>query len=182
MKLFLPRFAFTMAFVCWLGVSMLAGQTKPSSPSGSSAHGPQSTDVKDLEHDFFAAIRSGDTAKFMSYVSSEGVSVGPKAEHVSWEEVNDQMNQHRGLYCTLFDSSCMQSEIRLDQSDVRDCSYRELLTQTKKVRTAATETTRNGVRQAILVAEMKNEHCAGVGLIDFIFNLQADGWKLFSIP
>lgn len=182
MKLFTPKFALTAALVCWLWVLLLAGQSNPSAASGSPAHGSQSTDVKDLERDFFAAIRSGDTGKFMSYVSSGGVNVGPKAEHMSWEEVNEQMNQQGGLYCKLFDSSCIQSEIHLDNSNVRDCSYRELLTQTKKVRTASTETTRNGVRQAVLVAEIKNEHCAGVGLIDFIFNLQADGWKLFSIP
>ncbi len=42
--------------------------------------------------------------------------------------------------------------------------------------------TRNGVQQAVLVAEVKNDQCSNAGLIDFIFNLEADGWKLFSIP
>ncbi len=184
MKLFIRKFPFTTALCCWFWVSMLAAQTHPPSPpsSGTAGQGAQSSSVKDLERDFFAVLRSGDTAKFMSYVSSGGVNVGPQAEHLTWEEVNQQMNQQHGLYCTLFDSSCMHSEIRLDNSDVRACSYRELLTQTKKVRTAATETTRNGVRQAILVAEVKNDKCSGVGLIDIIFNQQADGWKLFSIP
>ena len=67
-------------------------------------------------------------------------------------------------------------------SDRSPCSYRELLTQSGKVRTASTETTRNGVRQAILIAEVHNQKCAGPGLIDFIFNFHQGGWKLFSIP
>lgn len=181
MRFFIPRFAFVTALIFWLSVSMAWAQARPSAPSGSTSSS-QSPGVKSLEQDFFAAIRSGDTSKFMTYVSGGGVNVGPKAEHLSRDEVNEQMNQHRGLYCKLFDSSCLQSAIRLDDSKVRDCSYRELLTPTENVHTAATEATRNDVRQAILVARVKNENCAGVGLVDFIFNLQADGWKLFSIP
>ena len=64
----------------------------------------------------------------------------------------------------------------------RACSYRELLTHSEKVRTAATEAMRGGVRQAILVAEVKNDQCSGLGLIDFIFNEGHSGWELFSAP
>jgi hypothetical protein len=135
-----------------------------------------------LEKDFFALVRSGDEKKFLSYVPAGGVNVGREAQHLSHAEVEDQITHHAGLYCKLFDSSCIQSEIKLDQSDVRACSYRELLTQSKDAHTAATETTRNGVKQAILVARVKSDKCSGVGLVDFIFNLQSDGWKLFSIP
>jgi len=180
-KFSIPKFAFITALFCSLPVSMAWAQAKSSAPAGSAPES-QSRNVKNLEQEFFAAIRSGDTSKFMTYVSSGGVNVGPKAEHLSRDEINEQMNKHRGLYCKLFDSSCLQSEIRLDDSKVRDCSYREMLTPADKVRTAATEATRNDVRQAILVAQVKNENCAGVGLVDFIFNLQSDGWKLFSIP
>jgi hypothetical protein len=115
-------------------------------------------------------------------VPEGGVNVGREAQHLSRSEVEDQIAHHTGLYCKLFDSSCIQSEIKLDQSNVRACSYRELLRSSKDVHTAATETTRNGVQQAILVARMKNDNCSGVGLVDFIFNLHSDGWKLFSIP
>jgi hypothetical protein len=135
-----------------------------------------------LEKDFFAVVRSGDATKFLTYVSEGGVNAGRDAQHLSHAEVEDQLAHHTGLYCKLFDSACIQSELKLDQSNVRACSYRELLTKSQNVHTAATETTRNGVRQAILVARMKNDNCAGVGLVDFIFNLQSDGWKLFSIP
>lgn len=96
-------------------------------------------------------------------------------------EVEQQFAQHRDLYCKLFDSSCIQSPIKLDAS-ARSCSYRELLTHSEKVRTAATETVRGGVRQAILVAEVKSDQCSGVGLIDFIFNEGHSGWELFSAP
>ena len=142
----------------------------------------ESESSKQLEHTFFGLIREGDASKFLRYVPDGGVNVGSRAEHLSRAEVEQQLTQHTGLYCKLFDSSCLTSEIRLDQSNVRGCSYRELLTKSKDVHTAATETTRNGVRQAILVARMKSDNCAGVGLVDFIFNLESDGWKLFSIP
>jgi hypothetical protein len=143
---------------------------------------PQQSDTSMLEQNFFALMRAGNAKKFLSYVSKGGVNVGKEAQHMTREEVEDQLNNQRGLYCKLFDSACIQSEIQLDNSKVHPCSYRELLTKSKKVRTAGSETTRNGVRQAILVAEVKNDNCTGVGLVDFIFNYQSDGWKLFSIP
>lgn len=142
----------------------------------------QQNDTHELEQSFFALIRSGKPEKLLSYVSKGGVNVGKDAQHLTREDVRDQIANQRGLYCKLFDSACIQSEIQLDNSKVHACSYRELLTKSKKVRTAASETTRNGVHQAILVAEVKNDNCTGVGLIDIIFNRQSDGWKLFSIP
>ena len=176
---------------CFLILCAVCFGQGPASQSSSSGQGKstgseetksQHISATELEHVFFAAVRAGDAKQVLAYVPEGGVNVGSKAEHLTRAEVEDQLTQHTGLYCKLFESSCIQSEIRLDNSSVRACSYRELLTKSSKVRTAASETTRNGVRQAILVAEVKNDNCSGVGLIDFIFNLQADGWKLFSIP
>ncbi len=134
-----------------------------------------------LEREFFAAIRDGDARKFLSYVPEQGIDVGPRARRVSRAEIEAQFAQHRDLYCKLFDSSCIQSAVKLD-AGARACSYRELLSHSEKVRTAATEAVRGGVRQAILVAEVKNDQCAGLGLIDFIFNEAHGGWQLFSAP
>jgi len=176
--------------VCSFLLLTLAAQMPsrpPASPAEAGAQGrgmqlPQASDTAALERDFFSVMRSGNVKKFLSYVSKGGVNVGKDAEHLSQSDVEDQLMHQRGLYCKLFDSACIQSELRLDNSKVHPCSYLELLTKSKKVRTAASETTRNGVRQAILAAEVKNDSCTGVGLIDFIFNNQSDGWKLFSIP
>jgi len=134
-----------------------------------------------LERQFFDAIRSADTEKVLSYVSKGGVNVGPEAQHASRETVEQEFLARRGLYCKLFDSSCIQAPIDLANS-ARVCSYRELLTHSKEVRTAASAMTRSGVRQAVVVARIKNNDCPKQNLIDVVFNLQADGWKLFSIP
>ena len=134
-----------------------------------------------LEREFFRVIRSGDTLKFLSYIPEDGVHLGRYADHSTRSEIEDQLTHRTGLYCKLFDSTCIQAESKTDP-DRKPCSYRELLTQSDKVRTASTETTRNNVRQAILIAEVHNPKCAGPGLIDFIFNYQQEGWKLFSIP
>ena len=134
-----------------------------------------------LEREFFAAIREGDATKFLSYVPEQGTNVGGRAEHMSRAEIEQQFAQHRGLYCRLFDSSCIQSPVKF-AAGVHACSYRELLTHSDKVRTAATDAVRGGVRQAILVAEVKNDQCSGLGLIDFIFNEGHNGWQLFSVP
>lgn len=141
---------------------------------------PSSTGV--LEHDFFTAIRSGNAKKVLAYVPKEGVNVGANARHLTRAEAEEQLLHQGELYCKLFDSACIKAEVQLDAGNVHACSYRELLTKSQKVRTAATETTRNNVRQAVLVAEVKNPNCAGVGLIDIIFNDDHDSWKLFSIP
>jgi hypothetical protein len=109
------------------------------------------------------------------------VDLGPQTQHATRAEVQQQFLAHRGLYCRLFDSSCIDARINLDNS-ARACSYRELLTHSQKVRTAASAMTRNGVQQAVLVARIENDRCPNGRLIDFIFNLEADGWKLFSIP
>ena len=134
-----------------------------------------------LERDFFAAIREGNVAKILSYVPEEGVHLGGAAQPTDKAEVENQLLHHGALYCKLFDSSCIAGTIKLDAS-ARPCSDRELLTHSDKVRTAASETVRNGVRQAILVAEVKNNQCAGPGLIDFIFNHEQGEWKLFAVP
>ncbi len=171
----------------WSGTVVLCAQSgsektmPPAANTGSTAAKPAAISASTLEQDFFAIVRRGDTAQFLTYVPKDGVNVGPNAQLTTRSEIEDQFAHHRGLYCTLFDSSCIQSTIKLDAS-TPPCSYRELLTQSEKVRTAATEATRNGVRQAILIAEVHNQKCAGPGLIDFIFNYHQGGWKLFSIP
>lgn len=174
--------------LCWLlfGASVLAcaqsGADKPA-PAGDSVSSakPPGPSPAVLEREFFAVVRNGNVKQFMEYVPEDGVNVGRDAEHNTRAEIESQLTKRKGLYCQLFDSSCIQSTIKLDAS-TPPCSYRELLTQSEKVRTASTETTRNGVRQAILVAEVHNQKCAGPALIDFIFNYHQGGWKLFSIP
>ena len=175
--------------LCWLllrgpvPTSAQSASGKPVAPpaNGGSSTKPVGNSPAELEREFFATVRSGDTLKFLSYVPEDGVNLGRDAQHNTRAEIEDQLTNRKGLYCQLFDSSCIQSTIKLDAS-APPCSYRELLTQSEKVRTASTETTRNGVRQAILVAEVHNQKCAGPGLIDFIFNYHDGGWKLFSIP
>ncbi len=182
-------FAILAAWCCCSATPTIAQDHVPASSSatasttGSGAPSKsRAIPAQQLEKDFFALLRSGDEKRILSYVSDGGVNVGRDAQHLTRAEAEDQVTHHTGLYCKLFDSSCIQSEIKLDQSNVRACSYRELLTKSQEVHTAATEATRNGIKQAILVARVKNDNCAGVGLVDFIFNLQSDGWKLFSIP
>jgi hypothetical protein len=161
--------------------SAAAQSTSPPGASKASPHAAISPQTAALERDFFAAIRHGNATKFLSYVPEEGLHVGSQAQPVGRAEVEEQLSHRRGLYCKLFDSSCIDSAIKLNASS-RACSDRELLTHSEKVRTAASETVRNGVRQAILVAEVKNQRCGGANLIDFIFNYVHGEWKLFSAP
>ncbi len=162
------------AFVLLFSAAMLGAQSAASTDKAAESS-------KTLEQNFFAAVRAGEAAKVLSYIPDAGVNVGSDARHVGRKEVEEQFQSHRGLYCRLFDSSCIDATINLGNS-ARPCSDRELLTRSEKVRTASSEVTRNGVQQAVLVAETKNDKCSNSKLIDFIFNLDADGWKLFSIP
>lgn len=162
-----------------LGLAALSGMAPAQSAQDAPASVPAASAT--LEREFFAAIREGDWRKVLSYTPEQGLQAGARPEHLSRDQVEQQFLHHRGLYCKLFDSSCIDAPIKLD-AGVRTCSYRELLTHSEKVRTASTETTRNGVRQAILVAEVTNQQCAGPGLIDFIFNYEHGRWTLFSVP
>ena len=172
-----------LLFYCALEASILFGQTAAISAQSSPASGKSDSSLTPtaLERDFFTAIREGNARKVLSYVPERGVDLGPQTQHATRAEVEQQFLAHRGLYCRLFDSSCIDAPINLDNS-ARACSYRELLTHSQKVRTAASAMTRNGVQQAVLVARVENDRCPNGKLIDFIFNLEADGWKLFSIP
>jgi hypothetical protein len=170
--------AMMMGLLLVTGASPASAQS--TSSTGTSAQ-PPAQPPAELEREFFAAIRDGDAKKFLSYIPEQGINVGRRAQHVSRPEIEQQFAQHRDLYCKLFDSSCIQATTKLD-AGARPCSYREMLTHSEKVRTAATEALRGGVRQAILVAEVKNDQCAGLGLIDFIFNEAHGGWQLFSAP
>jgi len=162
----------------WLLLTVMVAATFAQAPAGGPAKvAPAASSPSVLEHDFFAVLRQGDALQFLSYVPDDGINLGRDAEHTTRAAVEDQLTHRIGLYCKLFDSSCMQAP-----ADSAACSSRELLTQSEKVRTASTETTRNGVRQAILVAQVQNQKCGGAVLIDFIFNYHQSGWKLFSIP
>ena len=174
-------FSAMLSFMLLTQTTSAAAQS--ASPPGApmAPHASISPQTAALERDFFAAIRQGNAKKFLSYVPEEGLHVGPQAKPVGRAEVEEQLSHRRGLYCKLFDSSCIDSHIELDASS-RACSDRELLTRSEKVRTAASETVRNGVRQAILVAEVKNNRCGGANLVDFIFNYVQGEWKLFSVP
>jgi hypothetical protein len=165
--------------LAWLALILLF----PLSPMSAQAPSTREKEAAPavLEREFFAVLREGDALKFLSYVPEDGVHLGRYGDHTTRSEIEDQLAHRTGLYCKLFDSACIQADNKTD-SGGKPCSYRELLTQSDKVRTASTETTRNNVRQAILVAEVHNQKCAGPGLIDFIFNYQQGGWKLFSIP
>ncbi|MGB7553835.1 MAG: hypothetical protein WBM04_05640, partial [Candidatus Korobacteraceae bacterium] len=165
----------------FLAISAADGQATSALGTAKTPRTSTSPQTAALERDFFAAIRQGDARKFLSYVPEDGLHVGPQATPTSRAEVEDQLSRHRGLYCKLFDSSCIDTPIKLDAS-ARPCSDRELLTHSEKLRTAASETVRNSVRQAILVAEVKNNQCGGASLIDFIFNDVQGEWKLFSVP
>ena len=171
-----------LATIC--GLLLVAGARQATAQSSSGTGTPTQAAAEPpavLEREFFAAIRDGDAKKFLAYVPEQGINVGPRAQHVSRPEIEQQFAQHRNLYCKLFDSSCIQDVIKLD-AGAPACSLREMLTHSEKLRTAATEIVRGGVRQAILVAEVKNDQCAGLGLVDFIFNEASGGWQLFSAP
>lgn len=168
---------------CALALAVLIAAGSPAAAQSTSATEKTSSHeaLATLEKNFFAALREGDSSKVLSYIPERGVSVGANGPHETREHVEQQFQLHQGLYCKLFDSSCINAPLNLANS-ARACSYRELLTSSEKVHTASSEVTRSGVQQAVLVARIENKQCPNDKLIDFIFNLDADGWKLFSIP
>lgn len=163
--------------IVWLLGAAMAGLAQTAVGQAASPAKDATPTTSELEQKFFGIVRSGDALQFLSYIPENGVNLGRDAEHTTRATIEEQLTHRTGLYCKLFDTACLQASGQTDA-----CSYRELLTQSEKVRTASTETTRNHVRQAILVAQVENKKCGGAVLIDFIFNYHQGGWKLFSIP
>ena len=178
MKAALRTISWTMLLLLCVSIHACAQATAGETAASAKAAAPTTSE---LEQKFFAIVRSGDALGFLSYVPEDGVNLGRDAQNSTRASIEDQLTHRTGLYCKLFESSCIPPPARPDPG-VQLCSYRELLTQSEKVRTASTGLTRNGVRQAILVAQVQNEKCGGAVLIDFIFNYHHAGWKLFSIP
>ena len=172
-----------MRAAVWAMLWLLCGSASAQTATGESTTSAKTArpTASELEQQVFAIVREGDALGFLGYVPEDGVNLGREAVHTSRAAVEEQLTHRVGLYCKLFDTTCLQAPGK-DDSPSQTCSYRELLTQSEKVRTASTETTRNNVRQAILVAEVQNAKCGGHLLIDFIFNYHQGGWKLFSIP
>jgi hypothetical protein len=177
----MTRMFFVLAASGTLAAVLLLASWAAAQSKSESSHAGDHEPVSVLERKFLAALRAGNSDTVLSYVSGGGVNVGSSPQHVSRDEIERQLRFHHGLYCKLFDSTCIDTPIQLDNAQ-RACSYRELLTHSEQVHTAASEMTRNGVQQAVLVARIENKQCPNDKLIDFIFNLEADGWKLFSIP
>lgn len=169
----------TLLLACVVGLITHCWGQAAHRPSGSNSSTSKPTEA--LKKDFIELLRNGDSHKFLTYVSAEGVNVGSEPRHETKDEVEQQIQHRRDLYCKLFDSSCLDAPVKLDAS-ARTCSYRDALNRSKNAHIAATETVRNGVRQAILVAQPNAEQCPGNKLIDFIFNYEHGGWKLFSVP
>src|SRR5271157_5916594 len=102
--------------ICGLLLLEGSGSAAQSASGASISQQTASEPTAALERELFAAIREGDAKKFLSYVPEQGMNVGPQAKHMTRSEVEQQFAQHRDLYCKLFDSSCIQSAIRLDAS------------------------------------------------------------------
>src|SRR5215472_10622840 len=117
----------------------LVGQTPDkAAPAETGVQVSDSASTEALKRDFFALIRNGDTERFLSYISKEGVGVGSQPQHETRKEVEQQMEQRRGLYCKLFESSCINASVKLD-AGVGACSYRQAL-RTRNVHLTAAET------------------------------------------
>ncbi len=110
------------------------------------------------------------------------MNVGHDAHHLTRAEVEQEFRRKSAVFTASCSTPPAFDRRYSSGNSNAPCSDRELLTHSKKVRTAPREVTRNGVQQAFLVAEVKNEKCVELGLVDFIFNLEPTAWKLFSIP
>src|ERR1035438_7117034 len=109
---------FSAMFLSILTTQTTSAAAQSASPPGASRtpHASISPQTAALERDFFAALRQGNARKFLSYVPEAGLHVGPQAQPVGRAEVEEQLSHRRGLYCKLFDSSCIDSAIKLDAS------------------------------------------------------------------
>src|ERR1035438_8464493 len=146
---------FSAMFSSILTTQTTSAAAQSASPPGASRtpHASISPQTAALERDFFAALRQANATKFLSYVPEEGLHVGPQAQPLSRAEVEEQLSHRRGLYCKLFNSSCIDTAIKLDTSS-RSCSDRELLTRSEKVLSTARETAGNGVLQPLLAPQV----------------------------
>ena len=57
---------------------------------------------------------------FWAYVPEDGVNLGRDAVHTTRAEIEEQLTHHTGLYCKLFDSSCLPppGKARCDAADL----------------------------------------------------------------
>src|ERR1035438_8033023 len=111
---------FSAMFLSILTTQTTSAAAQSASPPGASRtpHASISPQTAALERDFFAALRQANARKFLSYVPEEGLHVGPQAQPLSRAEVEEQLSHRRDLYCKLFDSSCIDTAIKIGRAHV----------------------------------------------------------------
>ena len=100
-------------WVLW-GTTTLCAQTA-TGETGASTKSAAPT-ASELERQMFAIVREGDALRFLGYVPEDGVNLGRDAVHTNRAEIEDQLTHHTGVYCKLFDSTCLQPPGKADAS------------------------------------------------------------------
>jgi hypothetical protein len=126
------------------------------------------------------AIKSGQPERLMPLFSSTGVEVGVDGPKMSLGSIRNEMSGRTGIYCLIFDSSCLATEMNagrkkagLSSFDGEILSYRDYLM--KK---------RPAVRAKLWAI---SQRCGGSATtedtyIDLEFQRQVDGWRITAIP
>jgi hypothetical protein len=65
-----------------------------------------------LSENVVGAIRNNDS-KFLSATADHaGIFVGVDVDRMSWARFNRELSQRRGVYCVIFDTSCLANQMK----------------------------------------------------------------------
>jgi len=127
-----------------------------------------------------AAIKSGEPEKLMPLLAAKGVVLGVDGPLVRLSSIREQMSARTGIYCVIFDSSCLRKEVNESRKkagatsgDEEIISFRDLVLRSHAV-----------MKTALADAP---SFCGGTtsdGSPFFVLDWQrtSKGWKIVAIP
>jgi hypothetical protein len=143
-----------------------------------------SDELRHLQNVFLAVLFEKDTAKFLSFIGTNGVAFGIDAKFQTRKEIANEFRNKSGAYCFLFNSTCAWTNPTHRGLRVTHfCSVYEMLTLAKDADVETSPGSHDGHLQAYMRITPQLQFCSNGGEpVEFIFTRFRDGWKLVAVP
>lgn len=185
----MPRCA---GIVWWLTVSYLLlgiqshASCGPRTPQKCSRHNLAS-ELERTADQFIDAVKSGESKTFLALVSRQGVVFGVDVPPLSFEMIRTQISRKQGVYCGLFDTSCLRQGDARERANLGVPASKEpIYSIREQLRQANSLNVRAGVSRAgaswlgLVTVELRKDLFQSP--LEFEFVYEEGRWRLSGLP
>lgn len=137
-------------------------------------------DLEELQQRFLRAIKEKNADLFLGFVSDDGIYLGVDSGKLSKKDVAHEIKMRKGVYCLLFDSTCLRAETH---DETCSYSYSQMLSDAEKIKISTSLGNYKNTPQAEITVSVRDYRgTSSSEMLNFIFNREASGWRLIAIP